>query len=412
MMEKQICLSLVYQHLLRASPGLAIDFDDKYKPEKALVKAEDVLVRWEEEQVARILVYNHLKEVVPALAEEFKDAYPCVSSMVPVQLSLILEESLLNYKNIKVTEYDEKNCIEKVRREGEGNGRLGEKQARFTDEQVNRLIRAIKDNENITAVAQEMGRTYKSVNNKVIRMRTAATQNFNHGKLSAEEDCRLRKALVNKEDYKEVAKELRRKASTVRNRMTRLRINPESGRKRTGFTLKEDLVILDKIIPQLVTQQLSQTGFLPQSALFEIGFELRRDHTSVMYRWGTQLQPWLLQHFTGTSGLRVEIMLATLVGEKWQERKEIDFGNLVQQHKEFAGHSHISLSHIYSNLLHGAKKKLKLEFATLQDVVRYVSQTYKPGMEKKETSSVEMHRKRFISAFKEKITELGINVKI
>ena len=131
-----------------------MDFDDKYKPEKALVKAEDVLVRWEEEQVARILVYNHLKEVVPALAEEFKDAYPCVSSMVPVQLSLILEESLLNYKNIKVTESDEKNCTERVRREGEGNGRLGEKQARFTDEQVNRLSRAIKDNENITAVAQ------------------------------------------------------------------------------------------------------------------------------------------------------------------------------------------------------------------------------------------------------------------
>ena len=177
-MEKQICLSLVYQHLLHASPGLAIDFDDEYKPEKALVKAEDVLVRWEEEQVARLLVYNHLKAVVPALAkefkdtryvsedvcgeneamlnikdvlaqlarghlervaldlaEEFKDAYPCVSSMVPVKLSLI------------------------------SNGRLGEKQARFTDEQVKRLSRAIKENENITTVAQEMGRTYKSVKN-------------------------------------------------------------------------------------------------------------------------------------------------------------------------------------------------------------------------------------------------------
>ena len=74
-MEKQICLSLVYQHLLRVSPGLAEEFDDKYKPEKALVKAEEVLARWEEEQLARIFVFNHLKEVAPALVEEFKDAY-------------------------------------------------------------------------------------------------------------------------------------------------------------------------------------------------------------------------------------------------------------------------------------------------------------------------------------------------
>ena len=74
-MEKQICLSLVYQHLLRVSPGLAEEFDDKYKPEKALVKAEEVLARWEEGQLARIFVFNHLKEVAPALVEEFKDAY-------------------------------------------------------------------------------------------------------------------------------------------------------------------------------------------------------------------------------------------------------------------------------------------------------------------------------------------------
>ena len=466
-MEKQICLSLVYQHLLHVNPGLAKDFDDQYKPEKALVKVEDVLARWEEEQVARVLVYNHLKDTVPALAKEFKvsryfseevlggdkamlnindifgklttaqltrglvyghlervapalakefkDAYPCISSMVPVKLSLILEESLLKYNKFKITKLlGEKNYIEKMRREGEGNGRLGEKQARFTDEQVNRLSRAIENKENITAVAREMGRTYKSVKNKVIRMKAAVTQNFKLGKLSPEEDCRLRKALIGKEDYKEVAKELGRKATTVRNRMARLSINPESGRKRTGFTLKEDLVILDKIIPQLATQRLSHTGFLPQSALFEIGSELGKFHTTVVYRWGTILQPWLLQHFTGTSGFRVERMLANLVAEKWQDQKEIDFVNLVLQHKEFAGHTHISLSHIYSNLLQGAKKKLKLEYTsvTLQDVACYVSQTYKPGMEKKESTAVEMHRESFISAFKEKLTELGINVKI
>jgi len=48
-MEKQICLSLVHQHLLCVSPSLlAEDFDDKYKPEKVLVKTEEsVKMYWQ-----------------------------------------------------------------------------------------------------------------------------------------------------------------------------------------------------------------------------------------------------------------------------------------------------------------------------------------------------------------------------
>lgn len=205
---------------------------------------------------------------------------------------------------------------------------------------------------------------------------------------------------------------MRRKPTTVRNRMARLSINPESQIKKTGFTLKEDLVIMDKIIPQISTQELSKTGFLSESALFEISNELHRPQTSVMYRWGTILQPWLLQHFTGTSGLRVERMLANIVAEKCKDRKELDFGNIVLHHEELAGHTHVSLSHIYSNLLYGAKKKLKLDHVTSQDVALYVSQTYMPGLEKRESKTMEMHRESFISAFNEEITKLGINVRI
>ena len=58
----------------------------------------------------------------------------------------------------------------------------------------------------MTAVAKEIGRTYKSVLNKILRMRKSVGQNFEVGKLSAEEDCRLRQALLKKEDYKEVEK--------------------------------------------------------------------------------------------------------------------------------------------------------------------------------------------------------------
>ena len=54
---------------------MAVDFNDKYKPKKTLLKIEDVLERWEVYQLARMIVYNHLREVVPALAKQFKDTH-------------------------------------------------------------------------------------------------------------------------------------------------------------------------------------------------------------------------------------------------------------------------------------------------------------------------------------------------
>ena len=37
------------------------------------------------------------------------------------------------------------------------------------------------------------------------------------------------------------------------------------------------------------------------------------------------LQPWLLQHYTGTTGLRVELMLANMVAEKYTNIYEVDW---------------------------------------------------------------------------------------
>ena len=37
------------------------------------------------------------------------------------------------------------------------------------------------------------------------------------------------------------------------------------------------------------------------------------------------LQPWLLQHFTGTTGFRVELLLANMVAEKYKSMYEVNF---------------------------------------------------------------------------------------
>ena len=119
----------------------------------------------------------------------------------------------------------------------------------------------------------------------------------------------------------------------------------------------------------------------------------------------------MLQHFTGSSGFRVEAVLANTLAEKYQDCKEIEWRTIVQQHKEFAGHTHTSLRHIYSNLSTCTKVKLKSNSVTPQQVATFVAETYKPRMER-ESAFMEEQRENFISAFKKKVGEVGINVEI
>jgi len=58
------------------------------------------------------------------------------------------------------------------------------------------------------------------------------------GKMSVEEDNRMRQAVTNDEDHNTVAKELGRDPRQVHSRMIRLRINPESQIKKTRFTVR------------------------------------------------------------------------------------------------------------------------------------------------------------------------------
>ena len=369
-MEKQICLSLVHQHLLRVSPGLAVEFDDEHKPEKVPVKAEDILARWREEQLARGLVHKHLKAVAPALAKEFRDLYAAFAEEVPGNLLSLLEKIVTSQRRTGIVQH----------------------QQIFKGRHVN--------------VRNEQAKENKTRRSPCMRKASGKRLKF-----SAGEDHRLRQAVANGEDYKKVAKELGRFGSTVQNRMIRLSINPESHLKKRRFTLQQDLEILDRVMPQLASKRLSQTGLLFKSDLLELGTELHRSPIALVNRWERTLQPWLLQHFTGSTGFRVETVLASTMADKYQDCKEIDWRWITHQHKEFAGHTHTSLRHIYSNLSVCARKKFKLDVVTPQQVAAFVAETYKP-MERKGSNSMEVQRDYFVSAFKAKIGEFGINIEI
>ena len=210
--------------------------------------------------------------------------------------------------------------------------------------------------------------------------------------------------------------------------MNRLRIYSESNRKQREFTAEEDFLILDKIIPRLRLKKLSTSGFLLTSDLMELATEFHRNHGSVRERWEGTLQPWLLQNFTSTSGLRVDVMLANLVMEKLGKdrmviaRRELDWGELVEQNKDFAGHTNRSLRRVYDGIINRAEKKNRSTRATmtLKNVADYAaefssgvswSNKFSSGVrERKEKASREERRELIISHLKNKIMEQKIKI--
>ena len=192
---------------------------------------------------------------------------------------------------------------------------------------------------------------------------------------------------------------------------------PESSRKQREFTAEEDFLILERILPRLKFKKLSTSGFLLTSDLMELAGEFHRNHGSVRERWEGTLQPWLLQNLTGTSGLRVEAMLANLVKEKLGKdkvvaaRKEINWEELVEQHKEFAGHTNRSLRRVYDGVINRAEKKYKLrrESLSLQLVADYAMDFGSANSRKEKLKRTE-RRETVLSYFNARVKELKIKV--
>ena len=199
--------------------------------------------------------------------------------------------------------------------------------------------------------------------------------------------------------------------------MNRLKMYPESSRKQREFTAEEDFLILERILPRLKFKKLSTSGFLLTSDLMELAGEFHRNHGSVRERWEGTLQPWLLQNLTGTSGLRVEVMLANLVIEKLGKdkvvaaRKEINWEELVEQHKEFAGHTNRSLRRVYDGVINRAEKKYKLsrESLSLQLVADYVMDFGSANSRREKLKRTE-RRETVLSYFNARVKELKIKV--
>ena len=121
--------------------------------------------------------------------------------------------------------------------------------------------------------------------------------------------------------------------------------------------------------------------------------------------------PYLLQHYAGTAGFRIEVMLTSLLAENLSDHKGINWSDILNQHQEFLGHTAASLRNIFRKVQSMAKQaKGGTDSVSLQEVADYAAAAYQPGKERKEPPAKAARREKLISHFKRRVTELGINV--
>ena len=441
--EEQLVRGLIFEHLKTLAPSLAVEFRERHRfsvetAPKYLVgdiqkKIGAIAIRRRngkvvdesaekqeqnddgqrnsistEEQLVRGLIYEHLKTVAPSLAVEFQNTYLCCSEIAPKHPLEELQKKVFAIANrTGITKVDGGSG----RKEKQNYKRkpLGMKVKTYSKEELVRIERAMTNDEDIKTVAKEMGRNYQSVYNKIRDLQRHT--GLRKGKFSAEEIERVKQAVANNEDYKSVAAELGRSSKSVHHKMFQMKGNSGSQCKGKVFTFNEDLHILDKIIPRLEFQKLTSAGFLSQSQFLELAKELHRNGGSIRARWEGILQPWLLQHYAGTSGFRIERMLTSLVAEKFNDHKGIDWSEILNQHKDFAGHTTASIRQTYHKVHHLVRNtKEGKKDVSLQEVADFAAAVYQPGKERQEPAAKVVHREKIILYFKERVAELGINV--
>ena len=153
-------------------------------------------------------------------------------------------------------------------------------------------------------------------------------------------------------------------------------------------------------------QKLSSVALLRSSDLRKLAEETGRACDNLRKRWQKRVQPWLLQHYTGTCGFRIERVLTSLIAEQFSDYRGIDWYEIANQHKEFAGHTGSSLSSMFTDLLQAVKKSKKGGVVSLHDVANYAAKERKTSP----NNTAQSHREAVILYFKEKVAIFGINV--
>ena len=217
----------------------------------------------------------------------------------------------------------------------------------------------------------------------------------------------MSKVVNGKVDCNFLAKQLNR---TYRSISCRIEVLKSTGAKKKTFTLIEDQMILEQlVIPRLNGEKLSEI-VLHGHQYAELTKQLNKSHRAVLQRWQDVLQPWLLQHFSGTLNLRVERMIATYIFDNFNDFSEIDW-SMVAARPDLAGHTVKSLKQLFQHMVKRTKKKFNLEDNSLRlcHIVDYAEAVYGQGTKDLSQSERKLRRQKdVIQLFEHKLEQLNI----
>ena len=105
------------------------------------------------------------------------------------------------------------------------------------------------------------------------------------GKFTGVENYRILEAMKEGFQFRQIAQMLDRDPEAVRQKMRRLKINPDFSERTRKFTAGEDLVIVDQMMHRLRSQRLNTSGFFDEKDFDFLSRELCRDIGSLRNRW-------------------------------------------------------------------------------------------------------------------------------
>ena len=137
---------------------------------------------------------------------------------------------------------------------------------------------------------------------------------------------------------------------------------------------------------------------------------ISRADVSLVKRWCYQLQPWILQHYSGTLNLEIRRMLANYLAETFESVEDIDW-NEVAERPEFVGHTYRSLQYMFfSTLFKSTKDHVKLEHTeiTLRKIADNANEFFSEKKSIKVIETVLIRQKQVIDYFEQYVKKHGI----
>lgn len=231
-------------------------------------------------------------------------------------------------------------------------------------------------------------------------------------KFSSEEDEILAKAMDTFGDniiIRNLAKQLHRSWASVRDRLIKLKTGNRLKERRV-FSLIDDLLIMDRVLENLPGKTLKDLSLHNDGSSSEVATALGRKEVSPRNRWGNQLKPWILQHYSGTLNFDIRRILANYLADNFYSLDSIDW-LVVAKRPEFVGHTQGSLRSIFFGYLFKSTKiKNDLDYSqiTLKNIADNANVAYSAENSRKVSDNVLKRQKAVIDYFEQYVKKHGI----